>query len=130
MSDIVESHCVQMPNDLDAHGQEAYHAIMKVLLKNQATYTGGCKAFRSPAEWKARGEEYGCNSKLIVVYDGGDHGAYFSLDRSCPGYLEIEEMNTALQAIGMYSEECTGWYAAVYLARKSHVDTRDFTEIV
>ena len=114
---VDNSHCVQMPEDLDARGQEAYRVIMKVLEANDATNTGGCQAFRSPKEWKARGEEYGCDSKLVVVYDGGDHGAYFSLDKSYPNYVEFEKMNDALKKIGMYAEECTCWYAAIYESR-------------
>jgi len=102
------------PEGLSKTGTKAYEVIMSVLKKHDATYTGGCKSFYSPAEWKGRGEEFGLDAELIVVYDGGSLPPYFSLDHSYPHYTQYEIMRQALEAEGLYFEECTGWYAAIY----------------
>lgn len=109
----------EKPAGLSALGEKAYEAIMAVLKEHKATYTGGCKTFYSPAEWKERGEEYGIESELIVVYDGGDVRPFFSMDAcyeipSSNRYATYEKMQAALEKVGAYFEECTGWYAAVY----------------
>jgi len=101
-----------MPKGLSKTGQKAYRAIMAKLKQANALDTGGCRTFYSPAEWQARGEDYGCNSELIVVYDGGDVRPFFSYDEEC--YSLIENMRQALEAKGVYSEQCTTWYSAVY----------------
>lgn len=109
-----KNHDLDMPEGLSAKGRLAYDAIVGLLRQKRMTYTGGCRAFRSPKEWEARGERYGCKSELVVVYDGGDLGQFFSLDQAEPGYGLYEEMRKALALAGVYAEECTGWYAAIY----------------
>ena len=105
------------PQNLSDLGKRAHKAIMSVLEKHNMTYTGGCKAFYSPTEWKDRGESYGVTSELVVVYDGGDVQHFFSLD-ACygdgPSYTLYERMKEALEAEGLYWEECTRWYCALY----------------
>lgn len=101
------------PANLSETGAVAYSTIMNVLNKYEAE-SGGCKTFYSPAEWKERGEDYGKNSHLIIVYDGGDVGSFFNMNHE--RYKLYDEMQTALSEIGLYFEECTGWYAAVYSA--------------
>lgn len=103
-----------MPKGLSRKGQEAYGIIMEVLRAHDGEDTGGCKSFYSPAEWKARGEEYGTESELVVVYDGGDLRPFFNMDDAYPGYDLHEKMRQALAKAGLYAEECTGWYGAVY----------------
>jgi len=73
---------------------------------------GGCKAFYTPDEWVDRGERYGTESALIICHDGGDLARYFSYDYCI--YECIEEMNSALEKIGYFAEQCTGWYSAIY----------------
>lgn len=121
------------PEGLTAEGERAYSAIMgRLKAKYQGVLkefsTGGCRSFYSPAEWKARGEEYGLGSVLVVVYDGGDLRRHFNMDAayemSCmleeagitvkEPYASLEKMQEALNAEGFYFEECTGWYGAVY----------------
>ena len=105
----------QMPEGLSDAGQNAWKAIVTLLMTDDPRMsTGGCKAFRSPAEHAARGEKYGKESELVIVYDGGDHRPYFTLDAEC--YDLVERMNDMLRPIGLYIEECTTWYAAVYRA--------------
>lgn len=117
-----------MPEGLSAEGVRAYETITAFLRERfdgDLPETGGCKTFYSPKEWAERGEEYGRSSVLIVVYEGSDVAPFFSLDacyeQARPGksncYARQEAMADKLGAIGLYSEECTTWYCAVYPAR-------------
>lgn len=104
------------PKGLSAAGRKAHEVIMRVLQDDDMTHTGGCKAFYSPREWAERGEKYGAQSDLIVVYDGGDLRYYFNLNADIEtGYIFTTRMIEALAAAGLWSEECTGWYAAIYV---------------
>lgn len=119
-----------MPEGLSAAGKKAYKAVVKGLPGGVDTDTGGCKTFYSPQEWKDRGEEYGCDSVLVVVYDGGNVRPYFNMDaayeidswvyaatgKTREPYGTTEGMIKVLKGAGFWSEECTGWYAAIYKA--------------
>jgi hypothetical protein len=102
-----------MPEGLSELGQAAYTAII-ALLKKKRIKIGDGKVFYSPAEWAARGERYGNNAELVIVYDGERLGDAFSYDRE--NYKMIEEMDETLKATGTYSEQCTTWYSAIYKA--------------
>ena len=109
---------IEIPEGLSPGGQAAAEAIVALLTKRGATDTGGCRTFYTPQEWRDRGEEYGLNSILIVVYDGGDVGAFFTMDKDYPQYKRTNEMTKALDEAGPYhSEECHCWYSAIYLSR-------------
>lgn len=99
------------PNGLSRTGKKAHKAVMAFLTKKGLTNDGGSKVFYSPSEWKARGEQYGVDSVLIVTHDGGDHAAAFTMDY---GYKLSEELTEALEKKGLWFEQCTGWYSAVY----------------
>lgn len=103
-----------MPFGLSKDGQKAWKAIVMILLSEDFQMSGGgCKAFRSPDfHLNTQGESYGKGSELIVVYDGGDHRRFFTLDEG--DYEACNRIQMALGALGMRLEECTGWYAAVY----------------
>lgn len=75
--------------------------------------SGGQRSFYSPEEWLARGEKYGHGSVMIVCHDGGDLAKYFNLDYCC--YDAYDRMHEELAEIGMYPEQCTSWYTAIYL---------------
>ena len=104
------------PAALSKKGKEAVQKVLDVMAKHGCNLaedvTGGCPAFRTPKEWAARGESYGLKSVVIVVHDGGDVGNYFSFDRE--QYNLVEEVNAALGEIGLYAEQCTCWYSAIY----------------
>lgn len=103
------------PKKLTRLGGKAHTTIMRVLKSCELTDTGGCKSFYSPKEWKERNERYGTESELIVVYDGGDLRPFFNINEAMEwGYTFSEKMRLALEEIGLYTEECTGWYCAVY----------------
>lgn len=113
-----------MPTDLDAKGQRAYEIITAYLQEHHCADTGGCKAFYAPNEWKARGEAYGAAARLIIVYDGGALRPVFSMDAAyeldCVAdprrepYAFYEGLQDKLLAAGLYFEECSRWYSAVY----------------
>lgn len=125
--DEKNAHNNRMPSGISNRAKKAYEIIMTVLRKYNALDTGGCQSFYSPKEWQKRGEKYGCESELLVVYDGGDLRPFFSMD-ACydllarPGtkncYALYEEMQDALKAEGFYFEECTGWYSCVVDTKK------------
>lgn len=106
-----------LPTGLAPEGRAAARIIRALLAERQTTYTGGCRAFYSPAEWRARGEEYGKDALLILVHDGGDLAAYCN-----PAYEDRDAMialRDALSHVGLYAEQCTGWYTAVYARPRS-----------
>jgi hypothetical protein len=119
---------IKIPDNLCSLGRKAHDVIVTYLRELGRTNTGGCQAFYSPAAWQQRGEEYGVRSVLVVVYDGGELRPVFSLDAAyehdCRTFRERgdeyvpyemhEAMQKRLHDVGLYVEECTGWYAAVY----------------
>jgi hypothetical protein len=107
----------EKPEGLSKLGEKAYQVIIGVLSKEfgpEGYSAGGGKVFYSPAEWKARGGEYGTNSELVIVYDGGDHARFFEYNYEC--YKLIEKMGSALNLAGIYTECCTHWYSSFYKA--------------
>jgi hypothetical protein len=101
-----------IPTDLAPKGRKAAEAILSLLREKAADDTGGCKAFYSPEEWAERGESYGTESLLVVVHDGGCHAPFFNLDYCMYGYWEA--MSAHLRKHGVYAEQCTSWYTAIY----------------
>jgi hypothetical protein len=97
---------------LRPHEQVIARAVLKGLPKGAVG--GGCRAFYSPDEWAKRGEEYGTKSLLVVVHDGGDLASACNMD-----YCEYgmhDHMVKTLEKHGLYIEQCTCWYSAVYRA--------------
>ena len=121
---------LNMPESLDEPGRRAYEIIVAYLKERGVSDNGGCKAFYSPAEWAAREESYGTKSSLVIVYDGGAMRPVFSMDAAydldCAIYQETgkkrepyslyEGMQAKLREAGLYFEECTRWYSAIYSA--------------
>lgn len=103
---------LDIPVDLSERGKLAAQIILQHAREDERTFTGGCQAFYTPQEWKERGERYGHNSVLIVVHDGGDLGAYF--DYAQDNERAMTGMRDALYAVGLYAENCTNWYTAIY----------------
>lgn len=102
----------EIPSGLSELGRQAAQAILDLVLRDEPEASGGCRSFYSPDEWKERSEEYGCNSELIVVYDGGSLAKYFNWDYECDSCAE--EMMAILRKLGIYSEQCTCWYSGIY----------------
>jgi len=68
--------------------------------------------FFTPQLWQARDEEYGTDSLLIVVHDGGEWAPYFNHDYGA--WERMKDLQDYLLARGLYAEQCTGWYSAIY----------------
>lgn len=100
------------PEGVSERAMRAHAVIVRILVSAGRDNTAGCRAFYSPKEWRERGEDYGGRSELVIVYDGGDVGQCCRMD----GAL-YERTRAALEPLGLYIEECTGWYAAVYSDR-------------
>jgi len=102
-----------IPTELCASGKKAAESIVALLTEELSSPSGGgCKAFYTPEEWRDSGEEYGHGAVLIVVHDGGHMARYFNL--SYEQYACVDRMGTRLRTLGLYAEQCTGWYSAVY----------------
>ena len=102
-----------IPEDLSDFGKHIAENIIKIASRSARNISGGgCKAFYSPESWEHRGESYGKNSLLIVVHDGGDLAPYFNYDYG--KYIFINEMSESLHKLGVYAEQCTSWYSAIY----------------
>ena len=108
----------EIPKGLSPLAQSAAEAIVHTAraFVGETASGGGCKAFYSPAEWRARGEEYGRNSELIVCHDGSDLARFFNYDYN--DARAVEAMQKALKPLGLYSEGCTCWYSAIYKVTK------------
>lgn len=100
-----------IPEDVSPRGRVAAEAILSVYndVDGKPPYTGGCRAFFSPDEWRARGEKYGTEPGvvLIVVYDGGE------LSLAMDGFLQPRTADK-LRALGLWWEIATNWYSYVY----------------
>lgn len=119
---------LDMPDGLGEPGRRAYEIIVAYLKERGRAGTGGCKAFYSSTEWKVMGREYGTRSHLVIAYERGDLGPVFSMDAAysldCAHYQKTgkarepyglyEGMQTKLREAGLYFEECTRWYSAIY----------------
>ena len=73
------------------------------------TYTGGCRAFYTPKEWRKRGERHGIDAELIIVHDGGDLYEVFTDDHKLTA-----RAIAVIEEAGGHVESCTNWYTAVY----------------
>ena len=93
------------------HQQVIAKAVLRALPKDATG--GGCRAFYTPKEWAERREEFGRESLLILCHDGG------SLAPACNWAYENlaarERLRRSLEKIGLYVEQCTSWYSAVYV---------------
>jgi hypothetical protein len=101
-----------VPTGLSKKGREAAKVILDFLEESGLTDHGGGGKFYTPKEWRERGESYGTNSLLVITHDGGDHAAAFSYDYEA--YRVMEELGRRLRRIGVYAEQCTSWYSAIY----------------
>lgn len=106
------------PDGLSEDGNKAYDLVSQYLKDNKLTFTGGCKLFHSPAEWDG---DYGRKSVLIVVYEGAAAGRALSYDKAYeyarPGvecYALLETLQEKLREAGLFFEQCTTFYSAIY----------------
>lgn len=105
------------PADADALGRAAYATLARFLAERGIAATD-LILYTGPA-WKARGESYGHGAALVVVHDGAPAGRFLSMDKAYwtgrPGcYDGYEALQESLRAAGLYMEDCTVWYTAIY----------------
>jgi len=105
MSGLELSKDWNIPEGLSLLGDVAAQIIRTQAVRQGLTNAGGCKVFYSPAEWAERGEQYGCESELVIVYDGSE-ARYLAEFNDTVGNVLARE--------GLFIECCTCWYAAVY----------------
>lgn len=70
------------------------------------------QVFWTGEEWRDRGEQYGCTSKLVVVHDGGTYAPYFNY--AYGDSSRYEYMQKVLKRLGYWAEPATSWYTAIY----------------
>jgi len=114
MKSIDKNRNLECPEDICSKGKRAWKVISGFLEESDLTYTGGCKTFYSPKEWRERGEDHGRQSLLVLVYDGGDVYSIFNPDDYNWDYES--KLADKLIKYGLYIEQCTNWYSAVYRA--------------
>ena len=96
--------------------KKAIEIIQNFMARHEFT-TGGCTTFYTPSDWEGRGEQYGHDSQLIVVYDWGD--LYYVMN---PHYSDFPSLFYKYQAelmrefeeASLVLQECHSWHAAVY----------------
>lgn len=125
--DMRRSLALAAPAGLSDAGRRAHEIIVAYLRDHGCADVDG-PVFHAPAAW-AKDHEYGARSHLVVSYDGaGAIRPVFSMDAAydldCAHYRRTgasrapyalyEGMQERLRAAGLYFEECTGWYSAIY----------------
>ncbi|WP_422626945.1 hypothetical protein [Rhodococcus sp. (in: high G+C Gram-positive bacteria)] len=103
-----------VPDGLNPLGKTVAETIRKFFVDQQIDRHDGGGSFYSPQEWADRDEEYGLGSLLVITHDGGSHAVAF--DPEYHGSGVQESFRKELSAIGVYVENCTSWYSAVYKA--------------
>lgn len=121
-------HDLDMAANLADPGRRA-HEIIVAYLKERGCADVESKAFYSPAEWRTKGHEYGTRSHLVVAYDGApalrpvfnmdaaydlDCAVYQETGKTRAPYALYEGMQEKLREAGLYFEECTRYYSAIY----------------
>lgn len=102
----------KIPNGFSKDAQAAIKVIISVVGKSHFDERVLEWSFKTPEEWKGRGEKYGTESVLVVMHDGPPLNTYFNLDYCADAH--IEKLWKALGKIGMRAEQCTSWYSAIY----------------
>jgi len=97
------------PEGISPRAKQAYDVILPFLIAHDLTFTGGCQVFHRPEDWDG---DYGKGSVLVILYEGASAGNAFSYDRE--QYPLIEALDKELAKIGLFSEQCTTYYSAVY----------------
>jgi hypothetical protein len=103
-----------VPEGVSENGRKAAEIIRAYVLELDLLGTSGGSVFRDPAEWD---DNFGRNSLLVVVHEGLDAGPCLSMDgayNSGCGYALYEALTDRLRDAGLFIEQCTTWYSAIY----------------
>jgi len=111
----------EIPEGLSETGQRAAEIIRDFCAEHNLT-DAGQQVFHNPKEW--RSSDYGHESELIVLHEGGDHARACSLDYAyeqavgrATTYDLYEALSRRLSASGIYMEACHKWHSAVYVEK-------------
>lgn len=102
----------EMPKGLCGVGITAVDIIRGTLRATDALFTGGCKPFYSPDEWRERGEWRAIGGEpdstvLIVCHDGGDMSHYSGAPKIWSA------IDTALNAAGYRVNYGEHWWTYI-----------------
>ena len=103
-----------IPVGVVGKGREAAEVIRAFVLEHELGFTGGCRVFADPAQWD---EGYGLKSLLVVVHEGTAADVCLNMDGAwerSSSYDLFEELMERLRGVGVYMEQCTRCYSAVY----------------
>jgi hypothetical protein len=114
-----------MPEGLSTQGQRAHAIIVAYLTERGLLKNDGDQAFHAPGNWN---QAYGTRSLLVIDHQGGPLGPVFSMDsayesdcahyrktgKSREPYALYEGLQEKLREVGLYFEDCTRRYSAVY----------------
>jgi hypothetical protein len=102
---------LRLPSDISL-ATAAHRTICTFLRRRKLTFTGGCRAFYSPEEWRGLGHSCGPGALLVVCHDGGSVGDAFSYDNG--RYKLIEAMARELAKIGVFAEQATTTHTVIF----------------
>lgn len=103
-----------IPMGVSGKGRKAAEIIRAYAQELDLLGTSGGSVFRDPVDWD---DTYGRDSLLVVIHEGLDAGPCLSLDgayNSGCGYSLYEALSDRLREIGVFIEQCTMWYSAIY----------------
>ena len=106
-----------IPEGLNEHGSRAAELIRNFCLERHRTSTEQ-QVFHDPKTWDR--SEYGKESVLVVLHEGGDHDSCINLDGAYENgprgdcYRLYEALDALLRKNGLYLEQCYRWHSAVY----------------
>lgn len=93
-----------LPEDIPQSVKEALREVRDLAgaTWERGASTGGCKAFYSPQEFRAKGHEVHEKVLCVVIHDGGDLAPLFNLDYE--DYKAYDKMDQIFRARGIYAE--------------------------
>lgn len=98
----------------DCLKQTVIQAAVEVMYDtDKADILSDCQ-FYTPAQWAERGEEFGLNSQLVLVHDGG--WMSYMLNLGHEAYSLYDAFAARMQELlpDYHFEQCTNWYSALY----------------
>ena len=90
-----------IPSGLNEKGRLAAMTILKVLVSERFSFTGGCRMFWTPEEWQQRGWELNPECVVLVVVHDGPMRVFFTPESE---WTRHDRMDRALRNHGMFAE--------------------------
>jgi hypothetical protein len=99
-----------IPYNLCSQGRSAAQAILGMLTEDNECWSGGCRAFFSPQEWRNKGHELIDRTVLVVLHDGGIMSEYFD---PVYGGQRYERQLQYLRENSFFAEHISHFYAEI-----------------